>query len=57
MPEMIDGVPACYGCLERVIIESSGACLQCDHLKGCEECAKELEKCWNDFRNIAIKEE
>ena len=50
MREMIDGVPACYGCIERYILESSGVCLQCNHLKGCEEYAKELRKSMNAFR-------
>lgn len=48
MPEIIDGVPACYGCIENVIL--STLCLQCDHLKGCEEYSKKLKKSWNTFR-------
>jgi len=51
MADMIDGVPTCYGSIERRIFESSGTCLQCDHLKGCEEYAKELGKSWNAFRH------
>ena len=50
MPEMIDGVPACYGNIERRIIPFGAICLQCDHKRGCEEYSKELKKCWNAFR-------
>lgn len=55
MPEMINGVPACYGCIERVCIESAGACLQCEHLKGCEEYSKELKKCWNELLRLGTR--
>lgn len=50
MPEMIDGVPACYGCIERMVIPFGAKCLQCDHLKGCEEYSEELRKSRNAFR-------
>ena len=49
MHEMIDGVPACYGCIERMVIPFGAICLQCDHLKGCEEYAEYLKKCWNEI--------
>lgn len=41
MPEMIDGVPACYGCIPVGVI-----CLQCDHSKVCVEYAAKLKKDW-----------
>lgn len=50
MPEMIDGVPVCYGGIERIILESSGFCCWCDHKEGCAEYSEELKKSWNAFR-------
>lgn len=43
MPEMINGVPACYGCIETNILRS-GDCLRCDHVEGCKQYAANLKK-------------
>lgn len=50
MPEMFDGVPVCYGCIEKKVLETPEACLGCDHREGCQECSKEFEKCRNALR-------
>ena len=49
MPEMIDGVPACYGRIESMIIPFGALCLQCKHLKGCQEYSEELRKSWTEL--------
>ena len=50
MPEMIDGVYVCYGCIERKALETPEVCLGCDRREGCQECSKELKKCRNALR-------
>lgn len=53
MPEMIDGTPVCYGCIERMVIPFGAICIQCDHLKGCQERSEEFKKCRNALRRDA----
>lgn len=44
MPDMINGVHACYGCI------SFGAiCIQCSHKEGCKEYREELNKSWKEL--------
>lgn len=39
----VDGVPACYGCIESVILRS-GDCLHCAHVEGCKRFYASLKK-------------
>lgn len=48
MPEMIDGIPVCYGCIETYILRASWNCLRCAHVEGCKQYAENTKKGWEE---------